>query len=133
MPTELKIRKVRSVTVSGVQPWVQGEGKYARVLTVRSEDGHIYNITLVSDRSEWLDLDEGTPMRPRRHGDGGKEARGVRVPVAVRRAARADTTSRRPPDPAYAGGLNRRKKLPVVAAASTSSGMSLSRATSSAT
>ena len=63
MPTEVKIRKVRSVTVSGVQRGAIDDGKYARVLTVRSEDGHIYNITLVSDRTEWLDLDEGAPKR----------------------------------------------------------------------
>ena len=94
MPTELKIRKVRSVTISGVQSGIQGEGKYARVLTVRSEDGHIYNITLVSDRSEWLDLDEGAPRRPRRHGDGGKDARGVPKPVGARSAARADDQPR---------------------------------------
>jgi hypothetical protein len=85
MPTELKIRKVRSVTVSGVHSGNHGEGKFVRVLTVRSEDGHIYNITLISDRSEWLEMDEGAPKRSRRHGDGGKDAR--RVPVAT--AARA--------------------------------------------
>jgi len=86
MPTELKIRKVRSVTVSGVHSAAQGDGKYARMLTVRSEDGHIYNITLVSDRSEWLDLDDGPPKRSRRQGDGGKDARGVSFAIAARAA-----------------------------------------------
>ncbi|SRR5581483_4737668 len=110
MPTELKIRKVRTVTASGVQTGAQGDGKFARVLTVRSEDGHIYNITLVSDRAEWLDLEDGGARRTRRGGEGGKDARGP-----------------------YAGGLNSLKKFPVVASASASVGMPLSRATSSAT
>jgi hypothetical protein len=71
MPTELKIRKVRSVTVSGVQTGNHGDGKFARVLTVRSEDGHIYNITLVGDRTEWLDLEDDTSRRSRRPPGGG--------------------------------------------------------------
>jgi hypothetical protein len=90
MPTELKIRKVRSITVAGVQSANHGDGKFARVLTVRSEDGHIYNITLVSDRAEWLDLEDDGSRKPKRHGNGGKEARGVRVPPAERLAARAE-------------------------------------------
>lgn len=110
MPTELKIRKVRTVTASGVQSGVQGDGKFARVLTVRSEDGHIYNITLISDRAEWLDLEDGGARRTRRPGDGGKDAR-----------------SR------YAGGLNSLKKFAVVASASASAAMPRSRDTSSAT
>jgi hypothetical protein len=81
MPTELKIRKVRSLTISGVQTGSPGDGKFARVLTVRSEDGHIYNITLVSDHPEWLDLEDGASRKSRRHGDGGKEARGMLVPL----------------------------------------------------
>jgi len=89
MPTELKIRKVRSVTVSGVQSGVQGDGKFARVITIRSEDGHIYNVTLISDRAEWLDLDEGPPKRSRQHGDGGKAARGAPVSLPARVGARA--------------------------------------------
>jgi hypothetical protein len=81
MPTELKIRKVRSLTISGVQTGSPGDGKFARVLTVRSEDGHIYNITLVSDRAEWLDLEDDTSRKAKRHGDGGKEARARPVPL----------------------------------------------------
>jgi hypothetical protein len=77
MPTELKIRKVRTVTVSGVQSVSHGDGKFSRVLTVRSEEGHIYNITLISDRAEWLELDDGGHKRSRRAGNGGKDARGV--------------------------------------------------------
>jgi hypothetical protein len=111
MPTELKIRKVRSITVSGVQSGTHGDGKYARVITVRSEDGHIYNITLVSDRTEWLDLEDNGSKRPRRHGNGGKEARVNR----------------------QAGGRNSPKKFLVVAAATASTGTPLRRATSSAT
>jgi hypothetical protein len=88
MPTEVKIRKVRSITLSGVQTAPQGEGKYARVLTVRSEDGHIYNITLVSDRAEWLDLDDSAQKRPRRHGDGGKDARRTEPPRSAYDGAR---------------------------------------------
>jgi hypothetical protein len=114
MPTELKIRKVRSISISGVQSGSHGDGKFARVLTVRSEDGHIYNITLVSDRAEWLDLDDGAQKRSRRHGEPGKEAR-ASAPAA------------------YDGGLNSRKKLPVVAAAISSIRTPLSRAISSAT
>jgi len=112
MPTEVKIRKVRSVTVSGVQRGAIDDGKYARVLTVRSEDGHIYNITLVGERAEWLELEQsgGTPRRARSHGDGNKHSRG-----------------------GQAAGLNSRKKFAVVAAARSSSGMPFSRATSSAT
>jgi hypothetical protein len=80
MPTEVKIRKVRSVTVSGVQRGAIDDGKYARVLTVRSEDGHIYNITLVGEQAEWLELDaNSTPRRPRAHGDGNKHSRGFIV------------------------------------------------------
>ena len=75
MPTELKIRRVRSVTVSGVQSGNHGEGKFARILTVRSEDGHIYNVTLVSDRVEWLDLDENGAKRGRRAPASGKDGR----------------------------------------------------------
>lgn len=110
MPTELKIRKVRSVTASGVQSGAQGDGKFARTLTVRSEDGHIYNITLVSDRAEWLELEDGGAKRARRSGEVGRDAR-------------------RP----YAGGLKRLKKFAVVASASASAATPLSRATSSAT
>jgi hypothetical protein len=89
MPTEVKIRKVRAVTVSGVQRGAVEDGKYMRVLTVRSEDGHIYNITLVGERAEWLELDEtNTPRRPRPHGDGNKHSRGF-VIVAPSSAARA--------------------------------------------
>ncbi len=110
MPTELKIRRVRSVTISGVRAGPHGEGRLARVLTVRSEDGHIYNITLVGERAEWLDVEENGAKRARRGGDAGKDARG-----------------------AYAGGLNNLKKLPVVASASESASMPLSRASSSAT
>jgi hypothetical protein len=79
MPTELKIRKVRSITVSGVQSGSQGDGKFARVLTVRSEDGHIYNITLISDRAEWLDLEDSGSKKSRRPGNGGKDARSVLI------------------------------------------------------
>ena len=75
MPTELKIRRVRSVTVSGVQSGHHGDGKFARVLTVRSEDGHIYNVTLVSERAEWLDLEENGSRRTRRAPGSGKDAR----------------------------------------------------------
>lgn len=114
MPTELKIRKVRSISVSGIQTGAHGDGRFARVLTVRSEDGHIYNITLVSDRAEWLDLDEGAQKRPGRHGDGGKDARG-------------------PAPAAYDGGLNSRKKFAVVAVATSSIATPLSRASSAAT
>jgi hypothetical protein len=74
MPTELKIRKVRSITLSGAQSGHHGDGKFARVLTVRSEDGHIYNITLISDHAEWLDLEESGSRRVRRPPHGGKDA-----------------------------------------------------------
>jgi hypothetical protein len=86
MPTELKIRKVRSITVSGVQSGNHGDGKFARLLTVRSEDGHIYNITLISDRAEWLDLEESDSRRGRRHATGGTDARSARVRVPGRTA-----------------------------------------------
>src|SRR4051812_49965665 len=81
MPTELKIRKVRSVTVAGVQSGAHGDGKFARVLTVRSEDGHIYNITLVSDQPEWLDLEDAASRKSKRHGNGGKDARAPLAPA----------------------------------------------------
>jgi hypothetical protein len=85
MPTELKIRKVRSITISGVQSGAHGDGKFARVLTVRSEDGHIYNVTLISDRAEWLELEDNGDKRGRRHGNGGKEAAGrsMQIPAGV--------------------------------------------------
>jgi hypothetical protein len=101
MPTELKIRKVRSVTVSGLQSGNHGDGKFARVLTVRSEDGHIYNITLVSDRAEWLDLEDNGAKPSRRPGNGGKEARGMRMPLPARgEAAFGDSASARAVRPA---------------------------------
>jgi hypothetical protein len=101
MPTELKIRKVRSVTVAGVQSGSQGDGKFVRVLTVRSEDGHIYNITLVSDRSEWLDLEDTGSKRPRRHGNGGKDARSVPIQLpAPAEAARGESAAARGVRPA---------------------------------
>ncbi len=85
MPTELKIRRVRSVTVSGVKSGNHDDGKFSRVLTVRSEDGHIYNVTLVGDRAEWLDLEENSAKRPRRSLGGGRDARDgiVGVPLAA--------------------------------------------------